>query len=135
VTPTRNWDVVGIYRAPLGSARCGKCNAQLAHVFELRQGDEWMLAGAECIKALTHVCDPATARRAIDGRWHERRGYIYKRLKGVVWSIGERKTGRWWVGRSKSVARQRQFEPTTYATIEDAKHAVALMASTAGSVR
>jgi hypothetical protein len=92
-----------------------------------------MYAGSECVRALTHDCDAATALRALNDRWRTRRGYFWRSLAGVVWSIGKQKqSDRWWVATSLHATTKKYFVDRTYPSFEAAKIAVAYMASTGG---
>jgi hypothetical protein len=124
----RNWTLIDIFR---GDARCDKCRAQLKWVFLLQQGDDVIVAGSECVKALTYRCDPHAALHALTGKWRARRSYYYKRIHSETWSIGlGTMSGRWWVGHSASVGSARTFIPGSFASFNEAKCAVARLAST-----
>jgi hypothetical protein len=127
VTTTWNWTLVDIFRTA-DYVRCEKCNAKLRWVFLLAQGDSMMCAGSECVRALTYICDPTAAVQALNGHWRTRRRYVWRKIRGITWSVGQRKDGRWWVGYSPTVGVQKQFLLGSFATVSDAKAAAALHA-------
>ncbi len=124
--PTKNWQLRDVQ--DLIDAHCAACGARIRWGYFLAHTQHRLVVGSECVRSLTTTCDPKIAFALLHGKWHQRRRYLYKRVRGRVYIVGpsSRGEGAWYTAESDSLTMQSwwNFGPD-YMSLDCAKRALA----------
>lgn len=85
------------------SANCDYCGAHLRWHYVIQDGDKVQRVGSECVKSFIDDADPYAAFQMFFAKWRQRRTYYWRKFAGLMWVIGQQKSGAWYLAATTSL--------------------------------